>query len=611
MLVTRLLVAALSLSIGFTPLAQARSENAGRHINFMAELSKIVSDYKESTIHPDLGKQLLEIDRQASLKAVEKLDAFASDIDSGKLSLPAARYVLMEQNYLASQRAKKVYWEGLDQIIRKKPAELDRFVDILGLDAQGTYSEIVAAYHGAYTRMDKITVLRKALMERGFREIDNRFMASVVTSARLTKLGLMHDIELARNEYSGTKLMDPKLRRILLIGAAVVVGAGLVSYGIANGVYKNQYQSAEGAIASVYNTKLSTFASELSALKADLNGQASSIESVYQKEYDEYVAKNRAEYNSLLAKNKGEYDATKAQNQADYQALIAKHKSERDALLVNRTNQEQVELKNYTRTVCETYRQPNTTICNNFNYDVFKGDSVCTVMCMREAATGKQTMFEAPVCTDPFIPANCFSQAKYDAEYKDGYGVGNTEGLSDGGKKGGADGTATGKADGKKKGYADGYAYGYDQMDPVGYKDGYKKGYYETFTDRYDEGYKKGFNDGYYSGYDAAYKSAYNSSYNSAYDSSYNPAYKSGYNSTYTSAYNSAYTPAYNSAYNTYYDIGWDDGFDDGDAGARKAAPASTTPVAGDGPKPVDPQFNKGARQGFLDARFILRLIRR
>lgn len=608
MLVTRLLVVALTWSIGFSPLAQARTDDSARHINFMSELSKIVSDYKESTIHPDLGKKLLEVDREASLKAIEKLDGFASDIESGKLSLPAARYVMMEQNYLASQRAKKVYWEGLDQIIRKKPAELDRFVDILATDSQGSYSEIVAGYHGAYTRMDKIAVLRKALLERGFREIDNRFMASVTTSARLTKLGLMHDIALARNEYAGTKLMDPKLRRILLVGAAVVVGAGLISYGIANGVYKNQYQSVESGIASVYNTKLSTFASELSALKADLNGQASSIESVYQKEYDEYVAKNQAEYNSLLSRNKSEYDAIKSRNQADYQALIAKHNMERDALLVNRTNQEQVELKNYVRTVCETYRQPNMTTCNNLDYAGIKGDSVCTVMCMREAATGKQTMFEAPVCTDPFIPANCFSQAKYDAEYKNGYNVGNTEGLTEGGKKGGADGTTNGKADGKKKGYADGYAYGYDQAEPVGFKDGYNKGYYERFTDRYDEGYKKGFNDGYYAAYDAAYKASYNSSYNSSYDSAYNPVYKSSYNATYTPAYNSAYTPAYNTAYAYYYDVGWDAGLDAGysDDAARKAASAASA----SGAQP-DVQFRKGAQQGFLDARFILKLIRR
>jgi hypothetical protein len=234
-------------------------------------------------------------------------------------------------------------------------------------------------------------------------------------------------------------------KKLLLICGAVLAGVALVSWGIASSTYGGRYKRAESAREQ-----------ELNSLKADLQAK--------------YLA-----YQDDLT--------TKEQN-------------------FLRDN-------GFVRTVCGTYSQPDSKLCNGYGYKLFSGTKYCTVYCQKSTITGNETMHEPPVCTSAFIPADCYDPNEYWNAYQQGDTDGYNDGYDDGSYRGDSDGHTDGVNDGRNDGDSDGRDDGYDS----GYDDGYDDGYSQGATDGWiDSGspkslsfvpfakspsYLKGFKDGF------------------------------------------------------------------------------------------------------------------
>jgi hypothetical protein len=119
-------------------------------------------------------------------------------------------------------------------------------------------------------------------------------------------------------------------------------------------------------------------------------------------------------------------------------------------------------------------------------------------------------MHEPPICTNSFIPADCYDPNEYwdayargDADgYDDGYDDGTWDGDDDGHDDGIDHGTQDGQSDGQDDGYDDGYDYGYDD----GYSQGATDGWIDSGSPKAklnfipfakSPAYLKGFKDGF------------------------------------------------------------------------------------------------------------------
>lgn len=205
--------------------------------------------------------------------------------------------------------------------------------------------------------------------------------------------------------------------KLLLICGAVLAGVALISWGIASSTYGGRYKRAESAREQ-----------QLTALKADL-----------QAKYLAYQADLTIREQNFLREN------------------------------------------GFIRTVCGTYSQPDSKLCNRYNYQLFSGTKHCTVYCQKSTVTGNETMHEPAVCTSAFIPADCYNPQ----EYWDAYARGDSDGYDDGFD----DGTYEGRIDGRD----DGIDNGRDDGESDGRSDGYDAGY----DDGYDDGYSRGASDGW------------------------------------------------------------------------------------------------------------------
>jgi hypothetical protein len=273
------------------------------------------------------------------------------------------------------------------------------------------------------------------------RAISNALMEDLgfLRSVYSKKIGLAKredlqlDLEHNLSIFEQQHAQKTNVKELLQISLLVLAGVALVSWGISS---------------AVYGARLSRVRSErenkLTELKNDLNNQ--------------YNA-----YHDLLTKQ------------------------EMDFLNAN----------GFVRTVCGTFQQADSILCNRYDYKVFSGTKFCSVYCYKNAQTGKETLHEAPVCTSPFIPADCYDPKEYwDAHArgkKDGYDDGYNQGRNDGKK----DGDYYGRRNGDSDGYDDGYAWGYHD----GYYDGYASGAASAKSRsiipfKMNPEYLKGFKDG-------------------------------------------------------------------------------------------------------------------
>jgi hypothetical protein len=412
---------------------------------------------------------LSSVDSKKSAQTEKELGLLIEDLNSGKVSIENVKSQMISHNIVSTKEMKRLL---LNQLRSMPSQRLNKFIQ--AVKANPAYSRATEKLDMAYTNNEKVNIIKDVL----YQDLDQSMMASIKKIHWLNTKGMSDDLKRVQKQYTATKGDSKKLLRMLLIGAAVIAAAGLISYGIANSSYKNQYKAREKVVKSAYDSKAKAYANELAALKAEL----------------------LAERNQL----NGEL-------QAQYNQLVAELQAQQQELTQTLTAQENQHLQDngYVRMVCNSYTVPNSTLCNRYNYNMFNGSTTCTVMCMKNIDTGRETLHELPQCASPFIPADCFSQAMYQAEQTQGYNAGYSEGTVDGGvvgsQDGAYDGNANGSEDGYNDGYNDGYDYGYDSTYDNGFDNGWYDGYDDGFRDRYTEGYEDGYNTGYADGYDDFY----------------------------------------------------------------------------------------------------------
>jgi hypothetical protein len=161
-------------------------------------------------------------------------------------------------------------------------------------------------------------------------------------------------------------------------------------------------------------------------------------------------------YHDKVDKLQAQYDAVKADLEAKYQAFVQRLTNEELKYLGD---------NGYALMTCASYEMPDSILCNGYHYQLMQGTKYCTVQCYKNVATGKETLHQAPVCSSPFIPADCYDPSEYwrghQAGYNDGYDPGYNAGYNDGWDDGDYDGYNDGYDDGESEGYDDGYSDGY------------------------------------------------------------------------------------------------------------------------------------------------------
>jgi hypothetical protein len=195
---------------------------------------------------------------------------------------------------------------------------------------------------------------------------------------------------------------------------------------------------------------------------------------------------------------KSRYDDRHNQLERDYQNLRNQLEQQYNEL-ETRLLQEEMDYLNdngFSYQLCATYEMPDSIICNGHNYNMFQGTKFCSVYCYKNTTTGQETMHEAPVCTSPFIPADCYDPSEYWDGYDDGYDIGYDDGDYDGRIDGDEDGADDGYDDGYDDGWSDGYDDGYDDGFSDGY-DSYVGGYMAANgTNSSKPGYSRGYRHG-------------------------------------------------------------------------------------------------------------------
>jgi hypothetical protein len=163
----------------------------------------------------------------------------------------------------------------------------------------------------------------------------------------------------------------------------------------------------------------------------------------------------------------------------------------------------------FVRTVCGTYSVPDSILCNRYNYRLFQGQKHCTVYCHKSTRNGLETLHEAPICTSPFIPGDCYDPSEYWSAYDRGRAQGYSDGEYDGTIRGRRDGDDRGRSDGRRDGEQDGRDDGREDGYQRGYNDGYSKGASDgvrdsgapksmkAFSGVLDPDYQRGFKDGF------------------------------------------------------------------------------------------------------------------
>ncbi len=495
---TSLVVGSLVASLLTQPLAGLAAVTAPNSASTVAAESasadNAVSLHLVSVILEDMttsaGKLLAKVDS----KTVNEIDAANSavaekeindQIAATKTSPEAVESLRNEARTTAVSEAKRAKNDLTTKLMNASVETLDRYGNVLR--GNPTYKDAAAAYAAAYTRTEKAKVLTNIVQQ----DMDQVLAASLKRLNWLTADGLRIDLQNLKSrvfEGKGDGDGNKKLKRILLIAGAAVAFVGLATWGIASIHYGSKLKAQRNVDEAAYQAKKADLDAKFAKLKADLKGQR-----------DALAATQQAELDALVKQLSDQYDALS----------IKLHDDEMNFLNTN----------GYVWMQCNSYTQPSSIICNNYNYQVFQGNSTCTVMCYKNVVQNKETLHAAPVCSSPYIPADCFSQSKYNAEYNaaynqgysDKYPVGLNQGTHDGQIQGAADGKTDGTADGDYDGYYDGYDYGYSKE----YASAYTSGYNSRYNDGYEDGYNDGYNSGYSAGYDEGYDDGYSDGYNS------------------------------------------------------------------------------------------------
>jgi hypothetical protein len=248
-----------------------------------------------------------------------------------------------------------------------------------------------------------------------------------------SKADLKKDLEQNLIVFQNTHSSKGDSGKILQISLIILAGLALVTWGIASAVYGGK----------------------LARIKSDRENQLADLKKNLQNQYNLY----------------------------------------KDQLTQNELNY--LKENGYFRTVCGTFSQPDSILCNRYQYKLFTGNKHCSVYCYKNIDTGKETLHEPAVCTSAFIPTDCYDPQEYWNAYARGDSDGYYDGYDDGSRDGDSDGRSDGRSDGDYDGRDDGYDDGYSD----GYNDGYDSGYSGKSLKSFvpfakSEEYLRGFTDG-------------------------------------------------------------------------------------------------------------------
>ncbi len=439
------------------PIAEVKT-----HKSFLHALSKDYESKAKQVFKGTKTKKISKFDLKGLKRVKRTINANIKAIKNKDSNFQQFKAYLVKNTVEEIKQTKR----QLGTWVKTLPlTKLDVLIN--SLDPNKYFSEQYL-YSTAFTRTEKIKSALKMLNS----ELNVYQSFSIKKVNLLTRKGIVRDLKAVDHNFSGGKA-SKKLKRVLLIAGISVAGVSLATWAIASASYKSKY-----------------------------NAQKSTLDSEYQKIQDGY----NKEVELLKNELKGIRDGINQANANELTQLISQLENEYSTLQQNLTSAEKshLEKNNFTRMVCNTYQAQDSYICNTSNYQSISGTTTCSVMCYKNVSTGQETLHEAPVCSSPFIPSNCFSQNIYDRDYNDGYSDGYSSGNSDGKRDGKTDGTKVGETDGDSKGYNDGYNNGYN----IGFDDGDYEGY--------DLGYADGFQDLYNSGYDAGYSAGDNAGWNAA-----------------------------------------------------------------------------------------------
>lgn len=279
------------------------------------------------------------------------------------------------------------------------------------------------------------TLNEKRMAIKSALQDDLGFLRSVYNKklAKATKEELKKDLQTNLNTFAAQSSNKADTKKILQISLIALAGIALATWGISSAVY--------GA--------------RLSRIRSDREAKLSELQKNLNAQYQAYKDQLTTEEMNFLKSN------------------------------------------GYVRVVCGTYDQPDSILCNRYDYKVFSGQKHCQVYCYRSLTTGKETLHEPAICTSPWIPSDCYDPKEYWDAYArgedDGYADGYDSGYSRGEDDGSSDGYYDGKSDGYDDGYDDGYAYGYDDGYDSGYSPMKRRGFIPL---KVSEEYLKGFKDG-------------------------------------------------------------------------------------------------------------------
>lgn len=212
---------------------------------------------------------------------------------------------------------------------------------------------------------------------------------------------------------------------------------------------------------------------------------------------------------------RGKYKKAKSKREDQFDARVAELEQQLNDLETRLSSEQQSYLaeQGFTLQTCGNYELPDSIICNRYNYQKFSGNTLCTVSCYRNNQTGKEALHQAPVCSSPFIPGDCYDPTEYTQGYDDGYNLNYDLGYDDGYHDGDNDGYDDGADDGQDDGDFDGDDDGYDDGYNLGFSHGYDDYFYsyesnvtaplipfaldkeDSVKPRFEEGYEAGKRD--------------------------------------------------------------------------------------------------------------------
>ena len=395
---TRYLAIILILQVALAPIAgQAKVgtvPDQSRRANYLLELVLESVSGRYEGILKKIPRELvngLKTQRKARLEQAvgERLQA----LKEGTMTPNALREEVVRLN----QENLKAQKEELFYQIHNLPAEA---MDAIAsrIENHPSYVDGLQEYRAAYTRTEKANALAKAVSQ----DLDHHFSMIGKRSNFMTKEGWVMDLERLRATHKVKRIDKDEWLTIIGLAALGIATVGLMTWGIAAGVYGGKYN----------------------ARKTELDNQYESLRRQLEQHYNQY--------SRLLSDEEARY----------------------------------LQDNGFVKTICGRYELPDSIICNRYDYALFQGTRYCTVECFKSLADGRETFHSAPSCSAPFIPADCYDPSEYEQGYEDGYGPGYDEGVPDGEEQGDEDGTRVGYddgfEDGEDEGYNDGYSDGFD-----------------------------------------------------------------------------------------------------------------------------------------------------